>query len=89
MFDWGNYSYAAKGWDMAYYFGNFEFTFEEIYERYIKGKDDTVEQIFYVLMQIYVWTQRLHGRSWTEKAEEYFIPALEFIKKKSEECIYA
>ena len=32
IFDWGTYSYGMRGWDMAVYFSDGEFSFEEIYE---------------------------------------------------------
>ncbi len=86
IFDWENYSYSIKGWDMAYFFGDFKYDFEQILDCYIKHKSDPVEQIFYVLMQLFIWTRRLNGRDWREKAVSHFIPAMEYLKKTCEEC---
>ncbi|WP_377887505.1 phosphotransferase family protein [Alkalihalobacillus sp. R86527] len=88
VFDWNNYSIALKGWDMAYYFGNFEFTFNEILEKYIvtslqyeNNEDESIARIFFVFILIYIWIHRLRGVSSKDKNSQYFRPAIEFVEE--------
>ena len=87
ILDWGNFSYLIKGWDLAYYLGNFEIPFTTIsnlIERnifYRSSKKDLVGRVFLTFMFIYIWSSRLHGVYSTEKGEKYFIPAIEYIEK--------
>lgn len=92
VLDWNCYSYSLKGWDMAYYFGNFEFTFEEIKELYINRKyssdrsvDEKVGILYYVFLQVYIWALRLRGDDWFSKRNEYFQPAIEYIELLAEQ----
>jgi len=90
IFDWNSYSYSIMGWDMAYYFGKFEFGFKEILEKYInirfKGNsvDSKVGSMFYAYIQVYIWVKRLRGRPADDKVGKYFRPAMDFIAMQAE-----
>ncbi len=88
IIDWNSYSYAMKGWDMAYFFGNFEFTFAEICTLYIdeylyknNEKSSVIGTFFYIFLQIYIWSNRLRERSFTDRTQEFFLPALSYMEK--------
>tara|TARA_B100000214_G_scaffold175236_1_gene126009 strand:+ start:345 stop:1592 length:1248 start_codon:yes stop_codon:yes gene_type:complete len=86
VFDWNSYSVALRGWDMCYYFGNFEFKFSEIEEIFINkinhcsNKDLVIAKIFYIYIQIYIWVLRLRNKSSFEKMNDYFVPAIKSIE---------
>ncbi len=72
---------------MNYYFGDFEFEFDEIKESYIdKIKfddkvDEKIAKFYFAFMQIFIWIKRLEGESCCDKFESYFLPAFNFMEK--------
>lgn len=88
VFDWNTYSVALRGWDMCYYFGNFEFGFDKIKELYIDkinhcdGENLIIAKIFYTYLQLYIWVLRLRSKPASDKMDAYFIPAINYIKNQ-------
>ncbi len=87
VIDWNSYTVALRGWDMCYYFGNFEFKFKEIKYIYIdkfdfcRSDDLILAKIFYTYLQIYIWIMRLRSNPASEKMNDYFLPAIDYIEK--------
>jgi thiamine kinase-like enzyme len=88
VFDWNTYSVALRGWDMCYYFGNFEFEFDKVKELYIdkinhcEGENLIIAKIFYTYLQLYIWVLRLRSKPASDKMDDYFIPAINYIKNQ-------
>ena len=87
VLDWSNYTIALRGWDLAYYLGNFEVEFlqiephinNSIYEK--SDKVSCVGKAFFAYAQIYIWTARLRGSYKQVYEDKYFRPALVYAKK--------
>ena len=88
VFDWNTYSVALRGWDMCYYFGNFEFEFDKVKELYIdkmnhcEGENLIIAKIFYTYLQLYIWVLRLRAQPASDRMDDYFIPAINYIKSE-------
>lgn len=82
-FDWNNYRFGIIGWDLAYYWGNFEKCFRSINIDYIEREINLfpdkhswmVWKVFFILCLLYVWVARLHNNSCKPYNEEFFLPA--------------
>ncbi|OLO42367.1 hypothetical protein BTR23_03880 [Alkalihalophilus pseudofirmus] len=88
VIDWDNYTVGLKGWDMIYFFGDFQFTFEEILQYYLNLKDsktinETVWKIFFVYLLIFIWIDRSKSNHLEDKIEGYILPAVEYIEDLS------
>lgn len=87
IIDWNNYRNGLKGWDMIYYWGNFERGFEYIRCSYIEKYVHTSEKsekywrILFSYCLIYVWVDRLHNESPEKYMNDYFLPAVEYVKQ--------
>ena len=89
IFDWGTYSYGMRGWDMAVYFSDGEFSFEEICRMYIDSKfdiSDRDDQIFllYFCFSLILNLSRRHRRNCEPLVDAFFLPALEVIQNMYE-----
>ena len=84
VFDWNNYRFGLNGWDLAYYWGNFERTLFEIDDlymsrEYLSYNDEELGntwKVFFLICLIYVWIARLHGNSVSVYMSDYFMPAI-------------
>ena len=87
VFDWNNYRSGLIGWDMAYYWGNFECSLIDIKNLYVKHQARTfinqnqslIWELFFYLCLVYVWVARLHGVSANNYMDAYFRPAMQEI----------
>jgi len=82
ILDWNSFSVSAFGIDMAYFFGNFEFSFAEIKEIYIKkiiNQVDSISLVVYCIQQIVIWVKRLHGQTPDKYYDTHFSPIIKYI----------
>ena len=88
-FDWNNFRTGIYGWDLIYYWGNFESPFSEIKRlfidpqraKYSSRSSMSVWNLFFDFCLIYVWICRLHGKSCAEYMDDFFMPAVEDIRE--------
>ena len=78
-----------RGWDMAVYFSDGEFSFEEICRMYIDSKfdiSDREDQIFllYFCFSLILNLSRRHRRNCEPLVDAFFLPALEVIQNMYE-----
>lgn len=89
IFDWGTYSYGMRGWDMAIYFSDGEFSFEEISRMYIDSKfdlsdrEDQIVLLFFCFSLILILSRR-HRRNCEPLVALFFLPALDVIQDMHE-----
>ncbi len=89
VFDWNNYRIGLYGWDLVYYWGNFETPYCEIQRKFIERQDCIFEnksemivwQLLFDFCLVYVWVDRLHGNSSEIYMKEYFLPAINDMKQ--------
>jgi len=85
VFDWSTFSIGLRGWDMATYFSDCEFTFEEIFDLYISYRfdlsyrKDQIGSMFFCFALVLNIARR-HRGGCESKVESYFKPALFFIE---------
>jgi hypothetical protein len=86
ILDWDNYGLAMRGWDMNFFFGNFQYTFQQIKELYLATlsyddpADEAIAKIYFAFLQFYLWTLRLSKHSLSDKVASHFIPAVEYME---------
>lgn len=86
VIDWNNIGIAMRGWDMNYFFNNFQYSFAEIEEYYISTIhftdpiDEKVAKIYFAFLQVYIWIKRLRRHPIENKLETHFVPAVEFME---------
>jgi len=85
VFDWSTFSIGLRGWDIATYFSDCEFSFEEIHSLYIKPKfdlnrrNDQIQLMFFCFALLLVIALR-HRRNCESLLDDFFVPATDVIK---------
>jgi hypothetical protein len=85
VFDWSTCSIGLRGWDMATYFSDCEFSFEEISELYINDRFDLRNRQDQILLMFFCFAllliiSRRHRRNCEPMVGSFFKPALGIIK---------
>ena len=85
VFDWSTCSIGLRGWDMATYFSDCEFSFEEISKLYINERFDLRNRQDQILLMFFCFAlllviSRHHRRNCEPMVDGFFKPALEIIK---------
>jgi hypothetical protein len=85
VFDWSTCSIGLRGWDIATYFSDCEFSFEEICELYVNDRFDLSDRQDQILLMFFCFAllliiSRRHRRNCEPMVDGFFKPALEMIK---------
>jgi len=85
VFDWTRCSIGLRGWDIATYFSDCEFSFEEIFELYINERYDLRNRQDQILLMFFCFALLLvislhHRRNCEARVDSFFKPCLAMIK---------
>ena len=75
-----------RGWDMAYYFANYGYSFADIEKYYISRisyddpMDERIAKIYFAFLQLYLWLQRIAKHNPQDVISTHIAPAIEFIE---------
>ena len=85
VFDWSTCSIGLRGWDMATYFSDCRFSFEEIFELYVDGRfdlrsrEDQIQLMFFCFALLLAISLRHRGNC-EPLVDIFFKPSLDIIK---------